>query len=425
MFPIPDLQASRAVFAVRLGAVCHNWRRIAWSSPRLWSSLIIDSSNAVVTDTRIELVKEWIDRSGCLLLSIAWHQPSLVIQTGFVLLFNDNNAKSLIDIMNRHADRWESLNLHLPAGALRLFDASKASKLSSLRKLALHVPLEQPLTSTTFFDLTPPIVNLTFIGNWRWDIKVLDWKRVTHLTASLANTHDVLRILNEGQYLQECKLHICDPRLDLGPTSSYPIARSLTVLVIRFLGPGSMEFFINSVTLPALKLLHIHIEEPGIILSVPAFVSFLTRSSPALTKLALVCGGLTQDGFVPIARLLPSLEALSIGLDCEEDGNFRSFYLAWARPNPEALLPSLVEFRWLGRTLFPLVLLPYYLGPISRNRRRPLKHVNIDCFLNSSTHTLPEISKDLLAQLSHYRSFVQIQVNVQFDGITRNILNIL
>jgi hypothetical protein len=53
-----------------LGAICSYWREIAWSTPTLWSSLVVRFSSGHDSHMVTSITQEWLSRSGQLPLSI-------------------------------------------------------------------------------------------------------------------------------------------------------------------------------------------------------------------------------------------------------------------------------------------------------------------------------------------------------------------
>jgi hypothetical protein len=97
-----------------LGAICGRWRAIAWSTPRLWSSISINFDRGSLGDI-LQLAREWLSRSGQLPLSISL---TAGIDPGLPHLL-----PALIDVINRYAYRWRVLDILLPPPMLPFFHA--------------------------------------------------------------------------------------------------------------------------------------------------------------------------------------------------------------------------------------------------------------------------------------------------------------
>ncbi|PPR02080.1 hypothetical protein CVT26_008837 [Gymnopilus dilepis] len=414
-------EASHAREIIRLGAVCRNWRRIAWSSQRVWTRLIIRSRRSRVLEKHIPLVKEWLDRSGRLPLSITWIQPSLEI------FCEEFDQYPMVQILNSQAHRWESLDLDLPGVTFSLFDASTATDPPTLKTLKLNASEKGILRTTKLSLPTPRVIEIS--PELGVDIQTFNWKLASHITVALPTAESVLRILEQGAHILAFKVQLNDDLWEFPSNASLQITHSLLKdLDINFNEQDSLEVFMKSVTLPALE--HLHLRASDIVLQVPIFISFLTRSSVELKSLTFDGVGLSPEGFIPIAPLIPSLERLTIELPSRRDDNFRRLYFALANcissTNPDAILPSLQDFHWCGESIFPWKVLPYYLRPLSPQDPtscRPLKLIRIHCTLNSRRHELPVISEELFAQLSRLADRVKLQLRARYDGDTSDLMD--
>jgi len=90
-----------------LGAVCKDWREIAWSNPRLWSTMAINipSSNF---ESQTSVAHEWLSRSGRLPLSIriVRKQYDSTFRPAFIIF---------LAVVNGESSRWHTLHLFVPA----------------------------------------------------------------------------------------------------------------------------------------------------------------------------------------------------------------------------------------------------------------------------------------------------------------------
>ena len=97
-------------FNIVLGAICRAWRQVAWSTPKLWSTLPIALHRR--GDRKYEeLVLEWLGRSAQTPLDVFLvHMRGLAsvqLTEEYVDLW-----KPLIDIANGCSSRWKTLNVH-------------------------------------------------------------------------------------------------------------------------------------------------------------------------------------------------------------------------------------------------------------------------------------------------------------------------
>jgi hypothetical protein len=154
-----------------LGAICSCWREIAWSTPTLWSSLVVRFSSEHDSHLLTSITQEWLTRSGQLPLSIC-------IITRFS---RDDQIPALIDIINQYSSRWSNLDLYMPDKYYRLLRAT-APILKSIRfdcSSGVGMTLDCPLTCPRLerVDLTKFYVHKTNI----------QWDNLTHLTLLVTN----------------------------------------------------------------------------------------------------------------------------------------------------------------------------------------------------------------------------------------------
>jgi hypothetical protein len=86
-----------------LGAICSYWREVAWSTPSLWSSLVIRISNKHDSHMVTGITQEWLARSGQLPLSIC-----IITKRAYLQVL------ALADIINQYSSRWSNLDLYMP-----------------------------------------------------------------------------------------------------------------------------------------------------------------------------------------------------------------------------------------------------------------------------------------------------------------------
>ncbi|KAF8868546.1 hypothetical protein CPB84DRAFT_1807269 [Gymnopilus junonius] len=328
-----------------LGAVCQRWRDIAWSTPKIWATLTLSGLRArrALSETRVQLVDDWLGRSARQPLFITLHFSSL----------NDDRPQfhRLIDVINQHCDHWYSLDLQLPSVLLIRFNDAACDS-STLYKLSMwRSSFSGPdLTIGTLRRIAPRILCMHSIS---LDIGAINWTHITHLTLGVLSVDETLQIFRMSPSLYECRFDSIYLREAGSQTESQiPIVHAiLESLHIRFSfsDPRAAECFFNNVTLPTLKYLDVHgsgDEYHGCIL-----VPFLMRSSNGLQNLLIDEDNYPGEDLVRIARLTPSLERLCIRqLDLFYDA------LTSHLPDPDSplsatvdpLLPSLRIFEWIG-----------------------------------------------------------------------------
>jgi hypothetical protein len=208
-----------------LGAVCQKWRQLAWATPELWTSIYIGSFNR----DRAQLVREWLDRSGGLPLSIK--------------LFDDGDCEDqrqhdeVINILNKHSARWHNIHLDLLADHLRCLSGS--SQANILRRLALcltHSPRRLSELSTFSMKSKPSPTELTLrrVGLPYVDIV---WNNLTMASVGDIGVDECFELIRRAPLLCTLKLHAINPSSDIFPIPStrivHPHLHSLELWEIK------------------------------------------------------------------------------------------------------------------------------------------------------------------------------------------------
>ena len=104
---------------ISLGAVCSYWRGIAWSTPSLWSSLVVRVTRKHDPHMVTDIAHSWLSRLGQLSLSVR----------------NSMYVSALVEIINQYSTRWSDLDLYIPDSCYQHFHATDnhAPMLKSIR----------------------------------------------------------------------------------------------------------------------------------------------------------------------------------------------------------------------------------------------------------------------------------------------------
>lgn len=181
----------------RLALVCRLWRDVAFSTPRLWSSLDVQldsiqrSSLGVRGDALVAVLKLCLRRSGDRPLTIALRTSP---ETRVFI-------PALLDTLVNNADRWETMKLSLPFDILVPFISDPDIRYPRLRRLLLQgrgvlgSGKPHPLQ---LFQNAPLLSQLEF-HEFSYSPLTLKfpWSQITGLTARL-NPHLGIRQLFDG-----------------------------------------------------------------------------------------------------------------------------------------------------------------------------------------------------------------------------------
>ncbi|KAK7014329.1 F-box domain-containing protein [Favolaschia claudopus] len=215
-----------------LTQICRQWRELALATPALWRAMDLRQISSS------ELAHLWLERSGCLPLSI-----------------RGTDAKGLFHTFSAsipHCARWEYLHLALDTSSnLKAIDAA----MPLLRTLSLvinrrgrsasspHRFQDVPLLRSVVLDCHSPTADV-----------VLPWSQLTSLALRCNYSREIPSILRQMSNLVHCTLSMWD-RYGNGPDSDLPLLR-LETLVFKDDNETDVAVFKHLVT-PALVCLEL------------------------------------------------------------------------------------------------------------------------------------------------------------------------
>lgn len=85
-------------YALRVGTVCRRWRRVAWSTPKLWTTIDIRLNDSRSLKPTLVYSREWLNRSGQLPLTI--HFTAAKVPSLLTIEMN-----TVIELINEYAHR--------------------------------------------------------------------------------------------------------------------------------------------------------------------------------------------------------------------------------------------------------------------------------------------------------------------------------
>lgn len=271
-----------------LGHICRSWRRILYSTPKLWTSL---NMNPLLSASK-DVFSSWLGMSGGLPVS---------------LNISDNNAfltPSIIYVIkaNRQRIRALKLSLYMENEVELLFEKSdEGGSWDRLEQFSLHLETEWP----TRLSITsaPRLHEIELWGDDLLEIDVttisLPWSQLTQLSLNLGSTpEDNLQILERCPALMMCSIQVRSEHVwapDDPPPKTVRLP-NLTSLEIRFNGDTSR--ILDFLELPSLRSL--------------ALFSQFDLPVPAEPLMSLVRRLTDLKKFILDKVTLPSYELVSI-----------------------------------------------------------------------------------------------------------------
>ena len=288
---VPSGEASPLV----LIKICHTWRALALSIPRLWSSISIDAENP-----NFPLLNHQIAHSGVAPLSV------YLSASGFESEQELANAKQAMSLVIKQLHRVASLYLNptndfaMACGSIPYLDYPKTAPL--LEELHFHCVDDGPSSSFQLkLAIEPPRPRQVRLRSISFDQICIDWSSVSSLALEFCD----IRMLPPA--LKNLK------RLDLMHTSwgFSMVSQSIQDVTHEAEWWDAADFMLG-MTLPSLRMLDIDIADVRTLN--PITCDFLHRSLCPLQVLTIHYGGHADngDGEQVIRALIDVLEITKV-----------------------------------------------------------------------------------------------------------------
>ncbi|KAF5309422.1 hypothetical protein D9619_012354 [Psilocybe cf. subviscida] len=350
---------------LRLGAICRNWRSIAWAHSRLWKTLVIAISSPG-HDAGPIMVEEWLQRTG---------EQQLEVQMGDCQNNRDTlvgtpsgrpqmmmNARSIVRALNSVSSRWRSLDLsECPLDILSALDDTGCAANSILQHLCLGYHSEErrsyslKLLKSKHRHQPVHLNILCAIRPSRVNIK---WTQLTHLYLENMSSKHCLRTLTwvtkSSPALSHLTLRLMDDfsHMDLGGETYYLRHPALESLGIHEeeCDEDTASLLFGAFTLPALRTLKYYGDDEGNDFPTDMFLAFLNRSACSLETLEIVNPCIEDDQLERILRAVPTVRTLNIELTDENHSSFLFECLAQKDLHRHPALPFLPNLARLNIT---------------------------------------------------------------------------
>ncbi|KAF7364798.1 hypothetical protein MVEN_00349800 [Mycena venus] len=415
-----------------LGRICSSWRTIALSTPRLWSSIHIavphDKLPHHVHDGCLELVKEWLARSGGLPLSISFHR------------YPPPGSSPFFDAIVSFSSRWKHISV---LGQQIRLSRANVPMLQSIEILD-YAGGDESAETPDF--LSGDAVRSVCLGTDLNPTQLpLPWNQLTVLSLDrLRSSHQpfpdpwsltsstALRILTQCQNLRECAISLSsgtDGTVEVSSSESVelPFLSSLSIFVAarRAFSPQHHDT-LDRLRLPQLS--SFSLSGPGFNHDSPGGFPFPTLISTATQLKRVEIDSLllfTKEALITFMQLLPpSVQFLALrqcvagtSVPAIADSDFLRSLIP---PPSDETQPG----AGAGLLLSQLDTLElHYSASFSddellrfvraRMDHHPLRRVHVKFYREAESDILPEL-----------RSFVGLDVSLEYNNMRpRNVWN--
>jgi hypothetical protein len=284
------------------GAVCRDWRQIAFSNPTLWSAMAINiSSSQAIFESQTSVAREWLARSGQRPLSIriVWKSNSYPVS----LLF--------ATVIKNESSRWHTFHLSIPHQFYHFFGGSTLSA-PILESLQFHSnELQQAELNPKLFVLRdcPSLREIRMTNVYAYLI-IVPMDSVTRIYGNGIPFMESRKILRRTPSLVHCELmdvpRSARDRNNLLSTN----LKHLTVKIVT----NDPYFFFADLAAPCLESLRFETNEDCNTLHRIAdpLRQFLIRSGCSLETFELVDAQFSLDSMLSLLEVMPTLKNLTV-----------------------------------------------------------------------------------------------------------------
>jgi F-box-like len=305
------LPSKMECYPLSLGAICNYWREIAWSTPYLWSSFAfrVKGTQPNNLGLHMAMVKEWLDRSGQLPLTIRiLSPPRKPIKSHQVVV-----TLALAEIINQYCHRWSDLDLCIPQCFYQFFHATD-NHAPILRSIRFHSSYTNDTDDVRNFELTCPRLERADLSSYQMDRTNIQWDNLTHLILQHTSISNSSLIMCKAPRLVFCQISY--PRYEAEVQSEPLILESLRTLQLisnDHYSDGFLDYFIT----PFLEELGLSSESPAppeetaYLFERAAY--FFERSACSLRSFSITFNVSKHfERFMSLLPLIPSLKILLI-----------------------------------------------------------------------------------------------------------------
>ncbi|KAJ7481102.1 hypothetical protein B0H11DRAFT_1232449 [Mycena galericulata] len=282
-----------------LCGVCRQWRIVALTTSKLWSSLHVVLHDAGLAG-HVESCRRWISRASTTPLSLK------ISDYGWDVA--DPAAQALLQTIASLSLQWRNVHIAHAQAAIPLL-LPIAGKFPLLERLTIMSRHDNEHTMS-FLD-APNLRQLHALEHHSTNFLPLPWTQITLFQADRIRLPPCIQILRHASNLVDCILYVVQVNNEPGA----PLQVSLSPLIrMQSLTLGGHEGFVSvlkSLTTPALKDLTLRFPvKPGRYdhyLAIPPLLAFVSRSSFQLHRLVFYHMAVATKSVILCLKAVPSL----------------------------------------------------------------------------------------------------------------------
>ncbi|PPQ66996.1 hypothetical protein CVT26_009954 [Gymnopilus dilepis] len=386
----PDSLFSVQSQALNLGAVCKGWRRIALSTPRLYTVLPICLGTPRLLG-HAGVIETWLHRSKGLPLSIYLYDSKtnyLGEKKGdFEAVETYRLVASIADLLKKHTYRWKLLDVSVPAKFLPVINAAEATS-PVFHTLRLCTPGGDHSSPSKYRLSNFKPVHLT-LESVAFDDLFINVSNITHADLRRMQISACLQFLQQAPALTCFKLSDIEDS-QLGPFTTASTTAFIVHPILRefeYENPEDdleHETLFDRISFPALEKLSISLQ--GGSLPTDTLSSFFARSTSRIKELHIRDCWLDNSSFPRFLGKLPTLTDLHVIMQQNEYDSFspEELFLTLAKSGEpdrvideptgiktirHVFLPNLKFFKYTANIQaevdFPWASVPNIFGPPS------------------------------------------------------------
>ena len=294
-------------FNIVLGSICQSWRRIAWSTPKLWSTLPV-MLHRCDKQTRVDLTLEWLSRSAQVPLEVAVAYDSEAASEKLTQV-NIGLWKPLIDIVNGCSSRWRILIVDVPelVHSYIVGNGEATSILECLKFGNSDFGIRRSSTGFSLANALPTPSKLTSSAVSLRSI-VIGWSNLTVVKITYLYVNECLLLFQRAHRLTAFKIEqLLQGQDEILPAPSPTIHHTLQSFnIFELVEKQSAEKLLDFLTLPSL----VDLSYDSSYNSLENVSAFLQRSGCKLAALRVMIEDPDHFSGLALTSGLQSLEKL-------------------------------------------------------------------------------------------------------------------